>query len=228
MRPIEKGASPAPAYGAYGDAIGDLEERLGRYCSYCERRLETHLAVEHVQPKSLVPGLALTWGNFLLACVNCNSCKGNTPINVPNFLWPDLDNTLRALRYSVGGLVDVDPTIPPPVQAALAIALRSLVGLDRVPGAAIEPTENDLRWNRRRETWDKAARARQRLMVNDTDVLREQIAETAQESGMFSIWWEVFGDDIDMRRRLRLAFVGTCANSFNANEDLQARPGGQL
>lgn len=227
MRPVDKGASPALAFAEYGDAIGDLEGRLGRYCSYCERRLETHLAVEHVQPKSLVPGLALTWANFLLACVNCNSCKGNTPVNVPDYLWPDLDNTLRAFRYSAGGLVDVDPTISPPLHT-LAATLRSLVGLDRVPGAAVEPTENDLRWNRRREAWDKAARARQRLMVSDTVELREQIAETAQESGMFSIWWEVFSADIDMRRRLRLAFVGTCATSFNAEEDLQARPGGQL
>lgn len=227
MRPVKKGVSPAAAYSSYGDAIGELEGRLGRYCSYCERRLETHLAVEHVQPKSLVSALTLTWANFLLACVNCNSCKGDTPVDVPNYLWPDLDNTLRAFRYSDGGLVDIDPTIPPPLQL-LATALRSLVGLDRVPGAAVAPTEHDLRWNRRREAWDKAARARQRLLVSDTEELRAQIAETAQESGMFSIWWEVFGSDVDMRRRLRLAFTGTCTDSFNANEDLQPRPGGQL
>ncbi len=227
MRPVDKGVSPVLAFAAYGDAIGDLEGRLGRYCSYCERRLETHLAVEHVQPKSLVPGLALTWANFLLACVNCNSCKGNTLVNMPDYLWPDLDNTLQAFRYSVGGLVDVDPTIAPPLRA-LAGALRSLVGLDRVPRAAIEPTDNDLRWNRRREAWDKAARARQRLMANDTPELREQIAETAQESGMFSIWWELFRGDVDMRRRFRLAFAGTCPSSFDVNEGLQARPGGQL
>lgn len=227
MRPVEKGPSPAPAYAAYGDATADLEGRLGRYCSYCERRLETHLAVEHVQPKSLVPGLALTWANFLLACVNCNSCKGDAPINLPTLLWPDLDNTLRAFRYTAGGLVDVDSTIPPALQSSAA-ALRTLVGLDRVPGAAVEPTDSDLRWNRRREAWDKAVRACQRLMASDTPELREQIAETAQESGMFSIWWEVFATDIDMRRRFRLAFLGTCANSFNASEELQARPGGQL
>ena len=227
MRPVDKGAHPAIAFTTYRSAIGELEGRLGRYCSYCERRLETHLAVEHVQPKSLAPGMARNWTNLLLACVNCNSCKGDTAVAVPNYLWPDSDNTLRAFRYSVGGLVDIDPAISAPMQR-LATGLRGLVGLDRVPGAAGEPTENDLRWNRRREAWDKAVRARQRLLTSDTDQVREQIAETAQESGMFSIWWEVFDGNPNMRQRLRLAFVGTCANSFNGNEELQARRGGRL
>lgn len=227
MRPVDKGASPAVAYAAYGDAIHDLEDRLGRYCSYCERRLETHLAVEHVQPKSLVPALALAWPNFLLACVNCNSCKGDTPINLPDYLWPDIDNTLRALRYAAGGIVDVDHTNPAPLQAKAA-ASRRLLGLDRTPGSPTPPTDNDFRWNKRRETWEKANLAKRRLATADSVALREQIAETAQESGMFSIWWEVFAGDVDMRQRLRLAFAGTCPNSFNANEDLQPRPGGQL
>lgn len=54
MRPVERGDAPR-IYRRYGDAIGDLEERLGTYCSYCERRLPVSLAVEHVVPKSLVP-----------------------------------------------------------------------------------------------------------------------------------------------------------------------------
>ncbi len=227
MRPVEKGAPPAPAYGSYGDAIADLEHRLGRYCSYCERRLETHLAVEHVQPKSLAPELALAWSNFMLACVNCNSCKGAAAIHVPDYLWPDLDNTLRGLRYRVGGVVDVDATTPAPLQAK-ATASRLLFGLDRVPGATTPPSDSDLRWNRRREVWAKAALALDRLVQSDSIALREQIADTAQESGMFSIWWEVFASDGDMRRRFGLAFAGTCPNSFDDGGNLRPRPGGQL
>ena len=59
MRPVERGASPKQSYPSYGDAAEDLEARLGRYCSYCERRLETHLAVEHIRPKSSSPALAV-------------------------------------------------------------------------------------------------------------------------------------------------------------------------
>jgi hypothetical protein len=189
--------------------------------------LETHLAVEHVQPKSSVPALVVSWQNFLLACGNCNSCKGDAPINLPDFLWPDLDNTLRAFRYTQGGVVEVDATISALLQTK-ASASRTLVGLDRVPGAAVPPTANDFRWNRRREVWLKAKKAQQRLAAANTVPLRQQIAETAQESGMFSIWWEVFASDQDMRQRIRHAFVGTCPNSFDATENLQARPGGQL
>jgi len=227
MRPVDKGTSPAPTYKVYGDAIADLEGRLGRYCSYCERRLETHLAVEHVQPKSGVPSLALIWSNFLLACVNCNSCKGSATIALPEYLWPDLDNTLRALRYGTGGMIDVDTSIPAPLQAK-AIASLVLLGLNRVPATPTPPTANDSRWSRRREVWGMAIRARQRIERADSIDFREQIAETAQEAGMFSIWWEVFAGDVDMRRRFRLAFAGTCTKSFDANECAQARPGGQL
>ncbi len=227
MRPVDKGASPVTAYKAYGDAISDLERRLGHYCSYCERRLETHLAVEHVQPKSLVPSLTLTWVNFLLACDNCNSCKSDSPINLPDYLWPDIDNTLRAFRYRKGGIIRVDTSISAQLQRK-AKATLMLLGLDRVPGGRVPPTKNDMRWDRRRLTWDKAIRAKDRLGTADSIAFREQIVDTAQESGMFSIWWEVFTGDVDMRKRFRQAFVGTCSNSFDANENLQARNGGQL
>lgn len=227
MRPVEKGSSPVAAFSAYQDAVGYLQQRLGRYCSYCERRLETNLAVEHVRPKSKARSLELTWGNFLVACPNCNSCKGDTDIVLSEYLWPDLDNTLRALRYTQGGVVQVDASIPAPLLVK-AHATRGLVGLDREPGSRTLPTESDLRWNRRREAWSKATIARDRLAKGDSVALREQIADTAQETGMFSIWWEVFSADPDMRRRFRQAFTGTCAQSFDPNEDLKPRSGGQL
>ena len=74
MRPVSRGAAPR-TYSSYGDAIGDLEDRLGIYCSYCERRLPVSLAVEHMAPKSLHPDRELEWKNFLLGCTNCNSVK---------------------------------------------------------------------------------------------------------------------------------------------------------
>lgn len=85
MRPVERGLAPR-TYTKYGDAISDLEEHLGLYCSYCERRLPTSLAIEHIMPKSLHPGLEVEWTNFLLTCNNCNSVKGKQEITVEDFL----------------------------------------------------------------------------------------------------------------------------------------------
>lgn len=227
MRPVDKGASPVATYTDYAAALPDLAQRLGRYCSYCERYIATNLAVEHVQAKSLVPALALRWSNFLLACVNCNSCKADTPVAVADYLWPDCDNTLRAFEYGAGGMVAPHSSLAAGVRAK-AQASAALVGLDRVPGAATPPTQKDLRWLKRFETWRKANDALRRLSQNDTVELREQIVDTAIATGLFSIWWTVFASDGNMRSRLRGAFVGTCPNSFDANENLQARPGGQL
>lgn len=47
-----------------------------------------------------------------------------------------------------------------------------------------------------------ANKAFKRLATNDSIVLREQIAETAQETGGLSIWLEVFATDVDMCRLL--------------------------
>jgi len=228
MRPVDKGTSPRPAYAVYGDAAQDLVARLGRYCSYCERQIETHLAVEHLQPKSLVPALRTNWSNFLLGCVNCNSCKGNTPIALTDYFWPDADNTLRAFAYRAGGVVGVSGALTPQDNAR-AMASIVLTGLDRYPGSpAGEPTSADLRWQRRRQVWQLAQRCVARLASNNSLEVRELIIDTAIGRGMFSIWWTAFVGDTDMRRRLREAFVGTDAASFDASENLVARPGGQL
>ena len=67
-----------------------------------------------------------------------------------------------------------------------------------------------------------------RLATNDAPEVRELIVENALGRGMFSIWWTVFAGDADMRRRLREAFLGTHGGSFDANENLVPRIGGQL
>lgn len=214
----------------YQDAGPDLQARLGDYCSYCERQIETNLAVEHVQPKDLQPALRNTWTNFLLGCVHCNSSKGVQPVSVPNFLWPDLDNTLRAFEYGPGGLVKSSTALTPPIQAK-AEALIQLTGLDKDPGnptTGRRPTESDKRWRRRLEAWQLAERSKQRLVRINTPEMREQIVETALARGMFSIWYHAFAGDADMRRRLRQAFTGTAPNCFDTNEGLVPRPGGQL
>jgi uncharacterized protein (TIGR02646 family) len=45
-------------------------------CAFCEQRVEI-LAAEHFRPKDVYYWLCYSWDNLLLACVGCNSSKGN-------------------------------------------------------------------------------------------------------------------------------------------------------
>lgn len=227
MRPIDKGVAPA-VYAHYRDAADDLLGRIGQYCSYCERWIETHLAVEHIQAKSRVTALRNAWSNFLLACVNCNSCKGNAHVALGEHFWPDVDNTLRAFEYVAGGLITANKGLSQRLRTKARATIR-LVGLDRVPGhPRFDRLKSDKRWLRRVEAWQLAERDRLRLAVNDTLEVRELIVENASARGMFSIWWTVFAGDVDMRRRLREAFIGTDAGSFDSVENARRRTGGQI
>jgi uncharacterized protein (TIGR02646 family) len=200
MRPVEKGPDPGP-FASYGQALPHLEDRLGDCCSYCERQIETNLAVEHVQPKSLEPGLELRWNNFLLGCTNCNSSKGDTKVAVDDYLWPDLHNTLLAFDYGVRGLIEVASGLSS-LDTTRAGALLRLVGLDKDPGNSDpkrRPTERDKRWLRRFQVWDLAEGHRETLRINDTPEVRDLIIQVAVGRGMFSIWFHFFRDDADMR-----------------------------
>lgn len=228
IRPVDKGIAPAD-YADYKDAGADLISRVGEYCSYCERKIETHLAVEHIQPKLFHPRLRNSWGNFLLACVHCNSIKGKRDIVRDEYFWPDRDNTLLVVEYRKGGLVRPHRRLncKNRVRAKATIALT---GLDRTPGKhGREPTGSDKRWLKRQQTWQLAEDANGRLQGQvDNTSLREQIVDTAVSRGMFSIWWTVFAGDVDMRRRLREAFAGTHSASFDVDENPVRREGGQV
>ena len=230
MRPVTRGADPGP-FSKYRDAAEPLMARLGSYCSYCERHIETHLAVEHIQPKDLNPALERTWSNFLLACINCNSCKGASPISVADFLWPDADNTLRAYKYR-DGLVELDPTLDATV-VSLARSLYLLVGLDKDPGnpdPLRKPTAADRRWHTRHDIWGVAQQSLNNLrhIGADTPQMRDQIALTAAARGGFGIWFTVFENDPDMLQRLTLAFPGSTPECFGLMGEALQRPGGRL
>ena len=130
MRPVDRGESPQREdFENFRDAFGPLVGRLGPYCSYCERRICTDLAVEHIQPKDvdLYPELEGSWNNYLLACKNCNSTKGHKDVLPENYYLPDRDNTLAAFDYLPDG------SITPSVAAAAPIAADTLklTGLDK-------------------------------------------------------------------------------------------------
>jgi uncharacterized protein (TIGR02646 family) len=228
MRPVDRGDAPQQ-YAAYQNAIEDLENRLGRYCSYCERRLPTGLAVEHVSPKSLDPARKTDWKNFLLACANCNTVKGTKVTNDADFLWPDKDNTLLGIEYQSGGLVQAHIGLSDAVKAK-AQNLIDLVGLDRHPGQpeGKKPANRDKRHGDREEAWTLANLKRERLEQNDSQDFRDMLIELAEATGFFGVWMNVFHNDEDIRQRLIATFIGVAAECFDADGNSVARPGGHI
>lgn len=225
MRPIVKGGAPS-AYVKYTDAQPDLIRAIGRFCSYCDRFVPVGINVEHKRPKKLYPLLRLDWDNFLLACGNCNPTKGDRKVRLTDYLWPDVDNTLRAFTYHAGGLVRVNRNLPKRLRRKANRTLNAY-GLHKYPGGPVEPSDRDYRWLDRRQEWDKAVLIRKQLRAFDTPGQRDAIIKNAR-NGIFSIWWTVFEGDVDMRRRLRMAFQGTDPGSFDVLERAKPRVGGQV
>jgi uncharacterized protein (TIGR02646 family) len=229
MRPVLRGPNPqAGGYPEYRDAFDGLAGRIGMYCSYCERRIATNLAVEHIQPKSLpaYANLGGRWENFLLGCVNCNSTKGNKDVILGDFLMPDRDNTAAAYEYYMDGRISVPGTLSDPLQD-MAKRTLALVGLNKRPRDAIDP--NDLivakeRFEQRMQVWLIAESSKVDLLDNPSDAFRRQIVRTALGHGFFSIWMTVFSNDLAVRKLLITEFLGTAADCFDANTTTLVSP----
>ncbi|MEZ4657875.1 MAG: HNH endonuclease [Caldilineaceae bacterium] len=229
MRPIERGDSPiAGDFANYRDAFAELVSRLGSYCSYCERRIPTQLAVEHIQPKAegLYPHLVGRWDNYLLGCVNCNSTKGDKDVQLDRVLLPDRDNTSAALIYAADGTVEIHPEISQICRPMAELAL-SIPGLDK-PISEVFDANGRLvaidRVGQRMEIWAIAEVSKEDLATLPSDVMRRQIVKTALASGCFSIWITVFADDPVMRRLLIDGFPGTAQSCFDADTTVLRSP----
>lgn len=211
MRTVDKGAHPSDAQGLarqfmdYAQCFEPLAERLGRYCSYCERFQPVSLAVEHKRPKVSHPELACTWTNLLLGCANCNSSKGTLVVEDTECLWPDQDDTLSAIEYSPSGRVRANADMPSDI-VARAEKLLALTGLGKT---LAEASNRDFRWQDRLETWSQALQAREDLADMDTPALRRSIVKTAVNKGLFSVWYAAFAGHEEMRAMLVAAFPGT-------------------
>lgn len=215
MRPIQRGAPPQlPDFSNYDDAKPLLVSRLGPYCSYCERRVATNLAVEHIQPKALPAYSALIgrWQNFLLGCINCNSTKGQKDVVLSDVLLPDRDNTAAAFDYAADGTVKPKVSLNAESNAR-AEGLLKLVGMDKPSAEYTDENGKQVALDRvaqRMEVWGIAEMAFDE-MSNDpgNTAIRGLAIELAKAYGFFSIWMTVFAGDIDMRHRLIEAFKGT-------------------
>lgn len=213
MRPVRRGPSQRSGdFADYQHAKPDLLTALGSYCSYCERRLATQIHVEHIQAKSdpQYGHLIGRWENFLLSCVNCNSCKQTKDVRPAEVLLPDRDNTFAAFAYLQNGAVEPATGLRPK-QRKSARATLAMVGL-RSGHPARDSNGRLVAADRRSqamEAWSTALEAKSALDSEPSSNLRKQIVATAMATGFFSIWMTVFAHDPDMKQRLIDAFPGT-------------------
>lgn len=215
MRPIRRGTSPLTNdFADYEDAKPYLVARIGRYCSYCERPVNTMLAVEHIQPKALTAyqNLVGRWDNFLLACVNCNSCKKDKDIILANVLLPDRDNTFGAFSYSADG--NLTPASHLDVGTkAMATVIMGATGLDKKICTTVDENGKQValdRVSQRMEAWALAEDSRDEILRDPSNsALHRNVIKLATAVGFFSIWMTVFAADRTMRNGLIDAFGGT-------------------
>ncbi len=222
MRPVNKGKAHKQ-YKNYKDARPDLAEKLGWYCSYCEMPVKNMIEVEHVIPTNK-GGNELDWKNFLLSCRYCNGVKLDRNTSRKGYFWPDTDNTF--LAFSQANLIEPNNQLTS-LQKAIAQETIDLMGLNRYPGAINKPTEADTRWRSRDETWGHAVRALDRWQKLPHPLMLQQIIDTAKGKGHFSIWMEVFKNEVKVKQALVNAFTGTAKNCFVKGNPV-SRPRGNL
>lgn len=216
MRPVRKGSSPTQGdFNKYEDAKADLISRLGGYCSYCERRIPTNLAVEHLEPKDGEhgkPALKNKWSNFLLACVNCNSTKSDKQVEFDKLFFPDRDNTFYSFHYSPDGAIEPADYLSDD-DKLIAQSTLKLIGLDKSQQVSTDSNKKQValdRVSQRMQVWIKATQAKQFIDAQPQNLpLKEMAIGWAKAEGYFSVWMTVFENDSDMKLRLIQAFKGT-------------------
>lgn len=231
MRPVNKG-DDLGEFNPYQNAQQPLSDLIGEYCSYCERWVCSGIHIEHKKPKGEYPEFEYSWDNFLLACTNCNSSKGKARLDLDDYVWPDKDNTLRAFLYIEEGVITPNEVYPLPLNEKIKNTWE-LLGLNRHPNTYAyngtqKPTNKDKRWVHRRDEWLKATDKKASLLKSDSNERRIDLVDLALQRGMFSIWYSVFYDDIDMRKRLVGAFKGTETSCFDGTYQLIARNNGVI
>lgn len=213
MRPVDKGEAPDKEFSRYQEIESYLEERLGAYCSFCEMSVNHVPEVEHKEAKAK-GGTETAWENLLLSCKYCNTRKSTIVAkgDKEKYLWPDEDDTFHAFLY--------DADIPKLNEGYLqsqgneikekAERLFRLVQLDNIP---ITPAVKDRRYNLRNESRNYALESKKGWNAvkksSERQVYLQQIEMLAKASGFFSVWMNVFKDDMEVKQMLVAAFKGT-------------------
>lgn len=203
-------------YDPYRDAKEPLCVSIGQYCVYCEAPFaySRGLDVEHILPEDSASGyfhLKYDWNNFLIACPTCNRYKGNKVELPDTCLFPHLNNTYLSLKYDRGGVVIANPELQGKSYQK-ALRLLELVGLDISPAAS---SQQDKRWQYRIKEWDFAERYKKRYENGNCDL--DCLIDYVKASGCWSIWYTVFSDHDEVKKRLICDFPGTAVECFDPN-----------
>jgi uncharacterized protein (TIGR02646 family) len=230
MRPVDKGQIERD-FNPYQDAQQPLVNRLGKFCSYCERWIASAIHVEHKMPKANYSQLKFKWKNFLLSCSNCNSGKSSGELVLNDYFWPDTDNTARAFVYDSEGRVFPNSNLPPELYQK-AEETWKLMGLNRHPDVQQndfrKPSDKDSRWLDRKREWQKAQRINEQLKSGVSEQKILELLPDILDKAMFSVWYEVFNGYPHIREKIIDNFKNTAVDCFDANYDLQKRPSGQI
>jgi uncharacterized protein (TIGR02646 family) len=216
LRPVRRGKSPIlDNFKDYTDSKVDLISRIGSYCSYCERKIDTNLAVEHIEPKKGEygkPDLIGRWDNFLLACVNCNSTKGSKQVIFKDLFLPDRDNTFLAFTYLADGSVIPRKNLSS-IDDTIAQDTLSLVGLDKQLKETKDVDGNLIAMDRasqRIEIWGTAEESLEDYCSNrDNEAFIRSTVKLMISNGFFSVWMTVFEDYPEMKNHFINAMCGT-------------------
>ena len=237
MRPVRRNASPVTQdYSDYADAKTDLISRIGSgycrgihlasCCSYCERKIDTNLAVEHIEPKKGIhgqPQLEGHWTNFLLACVNCNSTKGDKQVVINDLYFPDRDNTFYAFEYLADGNIQ-----PRRANDQIAAETLKLTGLDKAMRQTLDAEDRLIaedRSSQRMQAWKYAEISLEDYNSNlSSETVKHQIVGSAITTGFFSIWMTVFENISEMQNRFIDAFSGTRESGCFTNDATPITP----
>ena len=175
-------------------------------------------------PKSIVPNLRLEWENFLLACQNCNSTKGDTNINADNintYVWPDTDDTYHLIEYDAVTAMPRPAANLPQDLAEKVQRLISLVGLDKPQPKVGTVAYNkcaDRRVESRFQVLDLARQYHKILLTTpegkDRDTLIDAMIDLSKAYGHWSIWMHTFEDIPEVRTKLLDSLPGTRKDCF--------------
>lgn len=237
MRPIVKSKKSdskgnSIEYKPWGKSKIDLIKEIGSFCSFCEKKVNrSSLHIEHLYGRNVKDSdgnliyahLKYQWDNFLLACCNCNSVKGNKDISISNPFLPHLNNLVHFIEIGSGGIMKIKNAVAGE-KLKRTLSFIELVGLDREPSHPRFSSGDD-RWESRLEAWDLAERQFIKYIANPKQTDLEIIITLAREKGFFSVWYYKFFDQKEVIDalingvvvdRIRvIPFEGTDVNSFH-------------
>lgn len=220
MRAVNRGAAPLDNSGVqvvfdeYSEARRYLIDRLGEYCSYCERCIPSSLAVEHIRPKTHNPTLELSWDNLLLACTNCNSTKGHQNINLADYALPNIDNTFDLFQYDASAIVKPKIALTVAQLSKVNNTIR-LVGLGvTLPNVNTKEWQkaSDRRFEHRLQSYIEAQRYAveyTNASINTRQIMLPMLETIVLSKGFWSIWMDAFKLFPEVTNRFRQIFSGT-------------------